>query len=170
MEKNTGYVALLFAVFDSPGTGAIRTLTSVFGPNGGWPVTLNVSALRSPGLIRLIVWRRMSGFGCSGIVTVTTTPTSWQQPEFSTVTSNARSVDARIVVGCDVESVIPCGSARTETSPSPWLPDGVPPVEAPCRRSQIETSERALARSGLERKFESGTATPVIPCDFSASV
>src|SRR3954454_7648495 len=111
MEKKTGYVALLFPVFVSPGTAPTSTFRSVFAPNGGWPMSLDVNVFFAAGALKADLCRLTIGFGLAWIVSVTGTPTSWQQPEFSTVTANARSVEARIVVGSDGERRMCCGSA-----------------------------------------------------------
>ena len=60
------------------------------------------------------------------------------------MTTNARSAETFTVVAVFVERSVPCGVTRTETMPSPCLPLGVPPVDAPPRRSS-RMRERARA-------------------------
>src|SRR5262245_19717680 len=96
----TGYWAWLFDVFVSPGTGFTSTLIVVGSTNGGCPRFLNVTTFCSLGLIRSIVSVFEIGFGLlfvPWIVSVTTTDVSADSPEFSTVTSNARSLDDLMV-------------------------------------------------------------------------
>ena len=94
----TGYSALLFPVFVSPCTGFTLTCTDVFSPNGGSGKSLKVTVFVSPMSSRSIVCFFTIGVVPFGIVSVTSMPTSWFSPVFLTNTSNARSVDALIVV------------------------------------------------------------------------
>src|SRR5215210_7613414 len=92
----TGYSAVLLLVRFSPGTGVTSTLSVVLVPNGGCGKSRNVTVFVSPELMMSITARLTIGWGLFWIVSVTGTWTSWLSPEFSTVTSKARSVDAGI--------------------------------------------------------------------------
>src|SRR5436190_18039952 len=170
--KNTLYVAELFDVLTSPGTAPTSTLSVAFAPKAefGRSKLENVTVCCCPGWISWIDFRRTIGAPPASIRSVTGTFTSWKSPEFWTVATKERSADTFTVAGDDVERSTPWGCERTETSPSPCLPLGVPPVEAPCRRWRRSPNERALTSSGLETKRESGTTTPVTACAFSWSV
>ena len=116
------------------------------------------------------LWHTMGDPLPAAMVSVTGTLTSWKSPEFSIVTTNARSDETFTVVGAEVERSTPCGVARVETIWSPCLPLGVPPVDAPCRFVYTSVNARALTRSGFEMNRELGTTTPVTPTFFSCWV
>ena len=105
---------------------------------------MKVTVLVSPMSRRSIVCFFTIGVVPFGIVSVTSIRTSWLSPVFLTETSKARSVEALIVVSVSGESCVPAGCTTTFSSPVPWTPDGVPPVEAPWTRSQIAVIERAV--------------------------
>ena len=72
------------------------------------------------------------------------------------MTTNARSDETFTVVAVLVERSVPCGVTRTEMIPSPCLPLGVPPVDAPPRRSSRIVNERELTMSEFVTNFERG--------------
>src|SRR5207247_10745955 len=124
-EKMTGYWAWLLDVFVSPGTGFTSTLTVVGSTNGGWPRSLNSTTFCSLGLIRSIVSVFEIGVGwvlVPWMVRVTTTEVSGDSPEFSTVTSKARSLDDLIVVSVSLASVGFPGATTVATTPTPSAP------------------------------------------------
>src|SRR2546426_10923497 len=106
---------VLFEVFVSFGTGSTSTVNDVFERRFGEPRFLKTTVCWSPGLIRLIVCLPFSGAGAWVIERLTGTRTSCAQPEFSTVTANARSVVV-VIVFCDAvaDSTWCAGSAVTE--------------------------------------------------------
>ena len=131
-------------MFVSPGTGRTWTCTVVPSPNGKSGKSEKVTAFVSPGSITSMVAFFTIGDGCAGIVSRTLTPTSWFSPEFVTPTSKDRSVEIVIFVSAEVESWIPAGMTFVYSSELPCVPVGVPPVDAPWTRCQIELMERAV--------------------------
>ena len=108
----------------------------------------NVTVCCCPGWMSWIVCVRLIVELPAVIVRWTTTPVSCELPESSTVATKLRSAETLTVVAVDVESAVPPGLAATETSASPCLPPGVPPVEAPRQaRRAAAPNERALTRS-----------------------
>ena len=81
----------------SLGTGSTSTVTDVFWSSGGSGRFLNSTVSSAPESISGIVFRDLIGFGLCWIVSVTRRPTSCAQPEFLTLTWNARSVLCWIV-------------------------------------------------------------------------
>ena len=124
----TGNSAVLLPVFVSPGTGFTSTRRLTSSPNGSVGKLRNVTVFVSPGSMMSIVCFFTIDCGCFGIVSVTSTPTSCESPVSVTDTSNARSVDAWIVVSVPAVSCCPLGSTRTPAMPVPCRPVGVPPV------------------------------------------
>src|SRR5471032_889138 len=165
-EKMTGYVAVLFARFTSPGTPFTSTVRLTCLPNETAPRLPKVTTCCSPGLIVTIVSCSTIGGG-PVIVSDTGIFTSCESPESSTVTAISRSVP--VVTVFSDPSVRTCfaGNASTETMFVPWIPVTVPPVVAPLIRCNTSAIWCAETKSALETECDSGGITPVTPSAFT---
>ena len=138
-EKMTGYSALLLSVFVSPATGLTLTWTDVFSPNGRSGKSLKVTVFVSPDVEdvdRLLLHDRRRTLAGSSASPRLRPPGS--RRVFLTATSNARSVEALIVVSVSVESWVPAAARR------------------PSRAGAVDAGGRAAGRGAVDAQPDRG--------------